>query len=94
MLVRTIKIKDNEVLLKQNSSTHSYIFRHLSQQKNKCSIYSPVKYWYIMVYYILGLGKVFDMIEDAYNELVYSLSNFTNNTNRNDEEDTKRRKRY
>ena len=34
------------------------------------------------------------MIEDAYNELVYSLRNFTNNTNRNDEEDTKRRKRY
>lgn len=47
-----------------------------------------------MVYYILGLWKVFDMIEDAYNELVCSLRNFTNNTNINDEEDTKRRKRY
>lgn len=41
-----------------------------------------------MIYYILGLGKVFDMIEDAYNKLIYSLRNFTNNTNRNDEEDT------
>ena len=42
----------------------------------------------------IGIGGVFDVIENAYNELVYSLMNFTNNTNRNDEEDTKRRKRY
>ena len=83
----------NDILLSKFINTFIH-FQTFIITKNKCSIYSPVKIWYIMVYYILGLGKVFDMIEDAYNELIYSLRNFTNNTNINDEEDTKRRKRY
>ena len=34
------------------------------------------------------------MIENAYDELIYSLRRFTNNTNRNDEEDVKRTVNY
>ena len=40
------------------------------------------------------IGGIINMIENAYDELIYSLRRFTNNTNRNDEEDVKRTVNY